>query len=641
MAEVTTDVLVDGRYRVLERIGSGGMAEVFCAEDTHLHRRVAIKVLHRRFAEDPAFVERFRREASSAAGLQHPHVVNVFDRGEHDGTYYIAMEQLDGRSLKEVIAAEAPMPQERAIDLGIQILEAAGFAHRRGIVHRDFKPHNVIVDDQDRAKVTDFGIARAGASEMTETGSILGTAQYLSPEQAQGQDVDERSDLYSIGVVLYEMLTGRLPFDGDSAVAIAVKHVSEAPPRIAALRPDIHPGLEAAVMRALVKDPAERWASADELMAALQAARAAIAMGDDGQGTAIWGPLPPDAAFVDGRPEERRRSRRRWLLLLLPLLLLAAAATAFLLTRGPGQVVVDDLVGQPLADAQPALEAAGFRVEVEREADDAPINEVLAQDPEAGAEVDEGSPVTLTVSEGPPLEKIPDVVGEPEDAAIKKLGKAGFKVDSSTSQPSESVAAGLVAKMLPSAGTERREGSRVQLFISSGPRQVEVPSVTGSTRSAATAELRDAGLTVSVMEARSSEPEDQVTAQDPSAGTSVDDGATVTLTVSSGARAERAPAERDPAQADEDARVPNVTGLDPASAAAELRAAGFSVGRSEEATDDERQDGLVISQSPSGGARLAPGAGVTIVVGRFEEQPTSKDPDDPMGGPADKERRKR
>ena len=214
---------------MVSRLGAGGMADVFLAEDQQLGRKVALKLLHRRFAEDPGFVERFRREAQAAAGLQHPNVVSVYDRGAYDGTYYIAMEYLPGRSLKQLIREEAPLDPVRAIDITIQILKAARFAHRRGVIHRDLKPHNVIVDDSDHAKVTDFGIARAGASDMTETGSIMGTAQYLSPEQAQGHAVSAASDLYSIGVVLYEMLTGRVPFDAEAAVTIALKHVSEAP----------------------------------------------------------------------------------------------------------------------------------------------------------------------------------------------------------------------------------------------------------------------------------------------------------------------------------------------------------------------------------------------------------------------------
>src|ERR687892_206214 len=219
--------MIDGRYRVVERLGSGGMADVYCAEDSQLGRRVALKVLHQRFAEDQQFVERFRREASSAAGLQHPNIVGIYDRGEWDGTYYIAMEYLEGRTLKELVRAHGPMPPEAAIGVTIQVLRAARFAHKRGIVHRDLKPHNVMLDDEGRVKVTDFGIARAGASDMTETGSIMGTAQYLSPEQAQGHAVDARSDLYSVGIMLYELLTGKVPFNADSAVTIAPKPVSD------------------------------------------------------------------------------------------------------------------------------------------------------------------------------------------------------------------------------------------------------------------------------------------------------------------------------------------------------------------------------------------------------------------------------
>jgi serine/threonine-protein kinase len=235
--------IVDGRYRIINRLGSGGMADVYCAEDLQLGRKVALKLLHRRFAEDAEFVERFRREASSAAGLQHPNVVSVYDRGEWDGTSYIAMEFVDGETLKRVIVDQAPLAPDRAIDTALQILRAARFAHRRGIIHRDLKPQNVIIDPEGRAKVTDFGIARAGASDMTQTGSIMGTAQYLSPEQAQGHSVSAPSDLYSIGIILYEMVTGRVPFEGESAVTIALKQVSEAPVPPSALNPAVGPAL--------------------------------------------------------------------------------------------------------------------------------------------------------------------------------------------------------------------------------------------------------------------------------------------------------------------------------------------------------------------------------------------------------------
>src|SRR3954451_12866603 len=253
--QVVPEAMIDGRYRLLHRVGSGGMADVWCAEDQQLGRRVALKLLHRRFSEDPEFVERFKREASAAASLQHPHVVSVYDRGEWDGTYYIAMEFLDGRSLKQVVRDEAPLSSTLAVDITIQVLRAARFAHRRGIIHRDIKPHNVIVDREGRVKVTDFGIARAGASDMTETGAIMGTAAYLSPEQAQGHAVSASSDLYSIGILLYELVTGQVPFDAESAVSIALKQVSEEPVPPRALNAAVSPELDDVVLRALQKDP--------------------------------------------------------------------------------------------------------------------------------------------------------------------------------------------------------------------------------------------------------------------------------------------------------------------------------------------------------------------------------------------------
>src|ERR1700719_4104506 len=267
---IDPETLIDGRYRVISRLGSGGMAEVYLAQDQLLGREVAVKVLHHHFAEDQGSVEPSRREASSAAGLSHPNIVGIFDRGEWDGTYYIAMEYVAGRSLKSIVREGGPLEPAAAIDIVVQILRAAQFAHKRGVIHRDLKPHNVIIDDEGRARVTDFGIARAGASDMTLTGSIMGTAQYLSPEQAQGYPVSAASDLYSIGVVLYELLTGVVPFEGESAVAIAFKQVSAAPRPPSELNPALPASLDAVVLRALAKDPAQRYADAGELIAALE-----------------------------------------------------------------------------------------------------------------------------------------------------------------------------------------------------------------------------------------------------------------------------------------------------------------------------------------------------------------------------------
>ena len=263
------DRIFDKRYVIKRKLGSGGMADVYLAEDQELGRRVALKLLDDRHASDEQFVERFRREAQSAAGLNHPNIVSIFDRGRAEGTYYIAMEYLDGRTLKELLVRNGPTPIPIAIDYARQILGALAFAHRNGIVHRDIKPHNIVVGGDGRLKVTDFGIARSGASQMTEVGSIVGTAQYLSPEQARGAPVDPRSDLYSLGVVLYEMLTGTVPFTGDTPVEIAMKHLSQVPKPPSELRPDIPHDLDAVVMRALAKDPDQRYGSAEEMDADL------------------------------------------------------------------------------------------------------------------------------------------------------------------------------------------------------------------------------------------------------------------------------------------------------------------------------------------------------------------------------------
>src|SRR5918996_3895985 len=270
VSDTLINTVFDGRYRVLRKLGSGGMANVYLAEDGELGRQVAIKILNERHAADEQFVERFRREAKNAAGLSHPNIVQIYDRGEAEGTYYIAMEYLEGQTLKELAAVRGPVAVRDAIAYVRQILAALRFAHRKGIVHRDIKPHNALIDDDGRLKVTDFGIARAGpASQMTEAGSIIGTAQYLSPEQARGGAIDQRSDLYSVGVVLYELLTGTVPFTGDTPVEIAMKHLSDTPPAPSELNPDVPKELDLVVMRALAKDPARRYQSAEQMDADL------------------------------------------------------------------------------------------------------------------------------------------------------------------------------------------------------------------------------------------------------------------------------------------------------------------------------------------------------------------------------------
>ncbi|MEA2386135.1 MAG: eukaryotic-like serine/threonine-protein kinase [Thermoleophilaceae bacterium] len=637
MAEVAPDTIVDGRYRVLSRLGSGGMADVYCAEDTHLGRQVALKILYRRFAQDAEFVERFKREAQSAAGLTHPNVVNVYDRGEHDGTYYIAMEYLPGRTLKDVIVAQGPLEQEAVVDIGIQILRAASFAHRRGVIHRDLKPHNVMLDDAGHAKVTDFGIARAGASEMTEAGSIMGTAQYLSPEQAQGHAATSQSDLYSVGIILYELLTGRLPFDGESAVSIAVQHLNDAPPPIHGERPDVSPELEAAAMRALEKDPEARWGDADEFIGALEAARGSLVTQPLGQDTAVFAPVAPTAlAPADAPPpaepvvyeyedveEEERKPRWPWIALGLTALLIALAA---LLLSGTDKVEVERVVGQSEAVAVDRLEDDGFEVEIDRQPDLARVGEVIHQDPAGGSEADEGSTVQLVVSSGPGEVTIPTVEGSPEDRAVRELSRAGCRKREDTNlcgfkvevrqQSSDAIEEGDAIRTNPPGGTRAEVGSRVLLFVSTGPRQVEVPDVVGLARESAESTLNRAGLGFTVREEESDESPGTVIAQDPGADEIVDKGSRVELTVAKEA---------------ETVQVPNVVGFSRASAEDALRDLGLRPFVIEVETEDATEIDQVLSQDPGPRAEVEPRSEVEIVVGVAPEEPQEGDEVPPPG----------
>ena len=608
---------VDGRYRLLSRIGSGGMADVWLAEDTHLQRRLALKVLHNRFAQDREFVERFRREAEAAAGLQHPNVVGVFDRGDVGGTYYIAMEYLEGRSLKELI--DAGLSPEEAVRIVRQILEAARFAHRNGIVHRDFKPQNVIVNSDGNVTVTDFGIARAGVSEITQTGSVMGTAHYLSPEQAQGLEVTPASDLYSIGVILYEALTGRVPFEADSAVAVALKQVSQVPQRPSALNPQVSPALDAVVMRALEKDPARRYQDADAFIAALEAA--GREPGAAGDGTAAFAPLPPVVAPAEAPAEEEeymeeeRRRNGRWLLLLAAVVLAVLAALA--LTRDT-TTDVPEVTGEELPVAIDLLRGKGFGIaEIRRVRRDAPNNQVLEQDPGAGDQSLDCSflsffcdkpEVALTVSAGPGSAVVPGTAGLDREAAVNALERRGFGVEAVTAF-SEQVPEGLVISSDPRGGTSARRGSAVELTISRGPRLFRVPALIDLTRSAAVARIRERGFVPQVSEEESEAPAGQVIRQSPAPGRELPAGSSVSIVVSSGIPK---------------VKVPGLVGLSRPDAVAELRSRGLTPVVEERDVADESRDGVVVQQSPSGGTELEEGDSVTIVVGRFVAPPPTE-----------------
>ncbi|MEX2447530.1 MAG: Stk1 family PASTA domain-containing Ser/Thr kinase [Solirubrobacterales bacterium] len=609
--EVGEGTTIDGRYRLLRRIGSGGMADVWLAEDPHLQRRVALKVLHKRFAQDREFVERFRREAEAAAGLQHPNVVAVYDRGDVDGTYYIAMQLLEGRSLKQLI--DRGLAPEQAVGLIRQVLEAAGFAHKHGVVHRDLKPQNVIVDDEGVATVTDFGIARAGASEITQAGSVMGTPHYLSPEQAQGQEVTAVSDLYSIGVMLYEALSGRAPFEAESAVAIAMKQVSHTPQRPSSIAAAVSPALDAVTMRALEKDPGQRFQSAEAFIAALDAALRDP--GAPGGGTAAFAPLPPPVAApeqAEAREEaeqEERRRRRFWLTLAIAAVLIGALL-GFWLTRDT-TTEVRDVTGNQLGVAISLLEQDGFAVgDVTRVRREVAANTVLEQDPAAGEASLECAvldffcskpEVSLTVSSGPGSARVPGgLAGLSEVEASERVEEAGFEAEVER-VASERVDSGLVIRSEPSGGTTARRGSTVLLIVSRGQRLARVPVLVGTQRSVAVQRIRARGLSPGVEEEESAAPAGEVIRQSPSAGSELPRGAAVAIVVSSGERR---------------ARVPNVIGSERAAAVEALRDAGLDPSVEEEETEVAAQVGRVLDQFPPPGSQVDPGSAVTITVGK-------------------------
>jgi len=635
VSDTLIGTVFDGRYRIVRKLGAGGMADVYLAEDQELGRRVAIKILNDRHAADEQFIERFRREAKNAAGLSHPNIVSIYDRGTAEGTYYIAMEYLDGRSLKEMIVGRGPAPVKAAIDYARQILAAIGFAHRNGIVHRDIKPHNVLVSPEGRLKVTDFGIARSGASQMTEVGSIIGTAQYLSPEQARGSPVDQTSDLYSVGVVLYEMLTGQVPFTGDTPLEIAMKHLSAVPKPPSELRPDVPHDLDLIVLRALAKNPDDRYQTAEKFDADLARVAEGLPVGAEtadaatavlsGSGvlaaapTAIVSPpapptaptrpappgrTPPAGYYGYEGPPRRRRPIWPWI---LSLLLLAAAGGAawFAYTKIQDQlnankpVAVPEVEGIRTSLAKMKIRDANLTPKTQTEpSTDVEKGLVIGQDPPAGQRVQKDSIVTITVSSGPPRVVVPSVKGKTRDDAVSTLANAGltprvFLV--SSNEPENTVIA-----QDPRGGITVVKGTPVRINVSSGPATVSVPNVIGLAFDQASRELQDAGFSVQRTDVESDKPKDTVINEDPSG--SAPPRSTINLTVSKGPTS---------------STVPDVTSQDEQSARAALESAGFKVRVQRQDVTDPGLEGIVLEQNPRGNTQAPPGTRVTITVGRL------------------------
>jgi eukaryotic-like serine/threonine-protein kinase len=528
------------------------MAKVFLGTDTVLGRTVAVKVLAPQFADDDGFVMRFRREAQAAASIGHPHIVSVFDTGSDDGVHYIVMEYVEGRTLAEILVGGGRILPDRAIDIAMDVCRALEAAHAQGVIHRDIKPGNIMLDPRGDVKVTDFGIARVTttADTVAQTAAILGTASYLSPEQAQGQPVDGRSDIYSLGCVLYEMVTGRPPFLGDSPVAVASKQVLEQPTPPSRLNSDVTADLDAVILRALAKNPANRYQSAEEMRADLERAKRGLPV----DATPL---LPAGATQVLDRPpahatevlpptEPERRTNWVPIVVTLVLIALLGALLWFLaanvLNNDDQQtgvnVTVPDVVGKSRTQAEQDLTEAGLEIgtitRVPAADDTQQPGTVVEQDPAANTEVERETAVDLTIVAAPDQVAIPSLEGSSLEEAQATLTGLGLEPAGPQEEPSDTIDAGLVTRTDPASGTDVDPGSQVTIFVSAGPDQVPVPEVRCQSFGSAQNELDQAGLSsVISSETVPINPAcplgNKVAAQDPAPGTQVDPGTTVTL----------------------------------------------------------------------------------------------------------------
>jgi len=542
---------IGGRYEVGELLGRGGMAEVRKGTDVRLGRTVAIKRLRTDLASDATFQARFRREAQSAASLNHPAIVSVYDTGEEmstDGSNvaqpYIVMEYVAGRTLRDILREGRKILPERALEITSGVLAALDYSHRAGIIHRDIKPGNVMLTPAGDVKVMDFGIARAvsdASSTMTQTAAVVGTAQYLSPEQARGENVDSRSDVYSTGCLLYELLTGRPPFVGDSPVSVAYQHVREQAPPPSSLDEDLTPELDAIVMKSLAKNVGDRYPSA----AAMKADIDRYLAGKPVQAPAVvpvpaTGFIPPDTPTqytqvqepVDDEPERKRRGPLILLLVLLAALIVAALVFGpKLFKAAPEKQAVPTITGLTRAQAERTIQDSGLTVGEVSTAASKEVAEgrVISQTPDAGNQVDPNSKVDFVVSTGKPEIPLPDVVGQNKDDAADQLRSEGLRVvltERDADDPKDEV-----VEMQPPGGTQVSDGSKVILYWSDGPE--EVPDVIGKTEAEATKLIEDAGFKVSrVTDSTTKAKKGTVLQQSPSKGQTLDKGSTVTIVVS-------------------------------------------------------------------------------------------------------------
>jgi beta-lactam-binding protein with PASTA domain len=571
--DAATPTTLDGRYRVLGKIAAGGMGEVYRALDAVLAREVAVKVLHRSLAGDPGFVERFRREARSAASLNHPNVVHVHDWGAVDGVYFMVMEYVQGQSLRDVLNAEGLLAPGQAVEVLLQVLAALEHAHRKGIVHRDVKPENIMLTPEGVAKVTDFGLARAYADgRSTQTGTVTGTVQYLAPEQLQGEPADPRTDLYSLGIVAFELLTGRVPFDGETQMAIAYRHLRDRVPRVSARNPAVPAGLDGWVASMTEKDRELRPESAAEARRDLGSEVAALpAAAPLAELVHVAPEAPPDPADAPhaqtvtiARAKTRHRRRRgrtglRALLLLGVLVAVAWGAWTYLV---PHTVTLPNVVNTDMQSAERRLSGMGLvvRITAGQYSKTVPEADVLRMQPSPRAEVQSGSRVTLVPSLGPPPVDVPDLTGKTVDQARAELEAADLQLGPVNPRYSARFDVG---RVVAQSGSAREPwGSAIAVWVSKGPKPVPVPKVVGKTVEKARAALEAWMVTV---DQRFSDtvPRDQVMGQDPKPGTELQPGQSVTIVVSLGP---------------ETFPMPDVVGMSKDAAIARLEALGLRVG---------------------------------------------------------------
>lgn len=526
--------ILGNRYQIVEKIGDGGTAFVFKGMDNLLNRHVTVKVLRPEYVSDQDFVRRFRREAQAAASLSHPNIVSIYDVGYEEGIHYIVMEYIQGHSLKELINDMGHLPLRMAVDYTCQIAQALNNAHKHGIIHRDVKPHNILISDDGRVKVTDFGIAQAvTASTVTYTGAILGSVHYFSPEQAKGGATDEKSDIYSLGVMLFEMLTGHVPFRGDSPVSIAVKHLQEPFPNPRELNSEIPESISRIILKAVEKDPEKRYRTAREMSEELSAWLLGKDVRQTDPGPKHFGPKTP--------PKKAQKKFTFWHYAAIATAALALTLILFGLFRIRNYFIVPNVEvpsveGESLARATDILENAGLRprVESQQPSDTVPIGHVIQQTPAAGRVVKKTREIDLVLSTGPELVELPNVVGKMRREAELILRGDGFEVDFGERFGDQPV--GTVIEQSPSGGVQIAKGAKVRLVISAGGQPVKIPDFTGRTLDDVRALIEWYGLELRHVEERYSDryAAGVVMGQFPAAGEQVQSGDFVDLIVSQG-----------------------------------------------------------------------------------------------------------